>query len=139
MRTLIGGALRAVVVAVLAVASLRLAVWLLDGNDPSSDADIGVGLVPIGMAALVSFVWSWIDARRNAAAQVRLCWLTAAVVCAVAVMLRGLDDVGDSLLVAGMFFVLVVVAALAGVMFGKAFGGPGNRVVPPPTAHGSAH
>lgn len=124
MRTLIGGALRAVVVLVLAVASLRLAVWLLDGNDPSSDADIGIGLVPVGAAALTSFAWSWRDVRRNPAEQVRLRWLVAAVLCGVAVVLRGLDDPAGALLVAGLALVLVALSALAGVMFGRAFGAP---------------
>lgn len=135
MRTLIGGALRAVVVMALTVASLRLSVWLVDGNDPSADADIGIGLVPIGVAAVVCFVGSWFDARRGVAARVRLRWLVAAVVCTIAVMVRGLDDPAGALVVAVVVFALVEGSALAGVTFATALGGQADRAVSPP-AHG---
>lgn len=131
MTTLVGGALRAVVLVLLAVASLRVAVWLLDGNDPSSDADIGVGLVPIAVAVLVSGGWGYVDGRRHTASDVRGWWTIAALLCGVAAVIRSLDSVTDAVLLGVMAAVLVglpaYVASAAARSHGPSVDVPGRR------------
>lgn len=92
------GAVRGVVLIALSVLSLKLAVWLVDGSDPSSDADIGIGLVPIGVAALVALIWAFVDARRHPSRVVGALWVSAAALCGLAIFVRALDSIGDAVL-----------------------------------------
>lgn len=67
---------------VLAFGSLRLAVWIWDGNDPAANADIGIGLVPIAVALLGSGLWGFIDGRRQSSrSPVRIWLLFGTLVC----------------------------------------------------------
>lgn len=133
MRTLIGGALRAVVVMVLAVALLRAAIWLLDGDDPAANADIGVGVVPLVVAAVVAFVWAFVDARRQTSAAAQRLWAVAAVVCGVAAAIRAMDSVGDAVLLGVVGLGIVGAPAYLGSVIGGA-----HRAALPPAA-GPAH
>jgi len=119
---------------VLAVASLRLAVWLLDGNDPSSDADIGVGVVPLVVAAVVAFVWAVVDARRHSTAAAQRWWAAAAVLCGVAAAVRGMDSVGDAVLLGVVGLAVVGAPAYLGSVIGGV-----HRAALPPAAHGPTH
>ncbi len=125
MRTLVGGALRAVVVIGLAVLSLRIVVWSVYGNDPSSDADIGIGLVPIALAALLAAGWAYVDARRHTSSEVRGWWAVAAVLCGVAAALRSMDSVTDVILLGAFAVALVGLPAYVGSVFGR------SRRLPP--------
>lgn len=134
MRTLVGGALRAVVVIVLVVLSLRTAIWLVYGNDPSSDADIGIGLVPIAVAALVAAVWAYFDARRHTSSEVRGWWSVAAVLCGAAAALRSMDSVTDVILLGAFAVALVGLPAYGGSVLGRS-----HRPNTPTSAQGQLH
>lgn len=109
MKILLGGALRAIVLIVLSVVAVKLAVWVIYGNDPSSDADIGIGLLPIVIGALGSALWAFVDSRRHLPQQVLRTWGTAAVVVGAAAFIRSFDSIGDGVLV-GCFVAGIVVA-----------------------------
>lgn len=108
MRNLVRGAIRAVALIVLAGGSLDVAVWLLDGNDPAADADIGIGLVPLGVIAVVPAAWAFLDARRHTTPVLRMSWGTAALAVGVVAMMRSLESVDDA-----TFALLFVTACIA--------------------------
>ncbi|MFC6704671.1 hypothetical protein [Flexivirga alba] len=133
MRTLVGGALRAVVVIGSAVLSLRTVMWLVHGNDPSSDADadIGIGLVPIAVAALMAAGWAYADARRHTSSELRGWWAVAAELCGVAAALRSMDSVTDVILLGAFAVALVGLPAYVGSLLGRS-----HRSPVPASAHG---
>lgn len=123
MKTFAAAALRTFVIILLAFLSLRLAVWILDGNDPAANADIGIGLVPIAVALLSSGFWGFIDGRRQSSRSPLRIWLLFGTLVCFLDIARGaaLGDGPISVIAVAIVISLILAGTGAlGVVIGRA-------------------
>lgn len=122
MFRLIGSAvLRAVVVSALSYISYRIFVHFAFGNDPSADADIGGGLVPLAVLVILPFGWALVDARRGERRTVAWRWVLVAVLIAIGMLIRAGGEGASTTIALGVVFALIVaIPALIGCGIGSA-------------------
>ncbi|MFC6153459.1 hypothetical protein [Nocardioides yefusunii] len=87
-------------------------IWAWDTFAPSTDANIGAGLLAFLVSAVVAFGWSWRDAVRHGWLNALVCWTLAAVLFDVTVSLANGFDGG------GFMAVLTLVPAAVGTLIG---------------------
>lgn len=108
----------------LAVAAYRLFERVVFGGDPAADADIGGGLVPVGVAVIVTLAWSFVDGKRSGARRAGTVWGVACGFAAVAAVVRSLaidaSDIGGLVAFVVLVALLLAVPAAIGTYAGAA-------------------